>query len=84
MSHWLRPYGAFRIEDSSWIRRLERMNSVHEHHDSDVFARLRHYVFAFHDSTFECVARTFTAARVDGPLTKVAQDMARALDARQP
>jgi hypothetical protein len=76
----LHPYAAFRIEDSSWVRRLERMNSVHEHHRPENFARLRHYIFAFHDSTFECVARSFTAIHVDGPLTKVLQDMARALD----
>jgi hypothetical protein len=31
-SRGLRPYGAFEVKDSSWIRRLERMNSVHPHH----------------------------------------------------
>jgi hypothetical protein len=81
-SRGLHPYAAFRIEDSSWVRRLERMNSVHEHHKSDAFARLRHYVFAFHDSTFECVARSFTAIQVEASLARVAQDMARALEAR--
>jgi hypothetical protein len=58
------------------------MNSVHPHHDREGFARLRHYVFAFHDSTFECVARSFTAVEVEGPLTRVAQDMAKTLEAR--
>ena len=56
-SRGLHPYAAFRVESSSWVRRLERMNSRHEHHDPSRFARLRHYIFAFHDSTFECVAR---------------------------
>lgn len=59
-SRGLHPYAAFCIEDSSWVRRLERMNSVHEHHDPEGFTCLSHYVFAFHDSTFECVARSFT------------------------
>ena len=81
-SRGLHPHAAFRIEASSWVRRLERMNSVHEHNKSDAFARLRHYVFAFHDSTFECVARSFTAVEVEGPLTRVAQDMARGLERR--
>jgi hypothetical protein len=53
---------------------------VHEHHNPEGFARLNHYVFAFHDSTFECVARSFMAVHVDGPLSQVAQDMARALE----
>src|SRR5919205_482975 len=52
----LYPYGAFQIENSSWIRQLEKMNSVHPSHNPGRFARLRHYVFSFHDSTFECVA----------------------------
>jgi hypothetical protein len=29
----LHPYGAFEVAHSSWIRRLERMNAVHPHHD---------------------------------------------------
>jgi hypothetical protein len=32
------------------------MNTVHEHHSAEAFAQLAHYVFAFHDSTFECIA----------------------------
>jgi hypothetical protein len=78
----LHPYAAFRVEDSSWVRRLERMNTVHQHHRPERFARLRHYVFAFHDSTFECVAPSFTAIQVEGPLAKVVQDMAWELDPR--
>jgi len=44
----LHPYGVFRIDNSSWIHRLERMNAVHEHHSAAAFAELTHYVFAFH------------------------------------
>lgn len=79
-SRGLQPYAAFRVDDSSWIRRLERMNSVHPQHAPERFSRLRHFVFAFHDSTFECVARSFTAVQVDGPLTRVAHEMASALE----
>ncbi len=66
----LQPYGCFRIENSSWIRRLERMNAVHEHHRADTFADLAHFVFSFHDSTFECVAAEVevTVRPADGPL----------------
>jgi hypothetical protein len=57
----LSPYAVFEINDSSWLRRLERMNSVHPHHDRVRFmANRRHFVFAFHDTTFECIAKGFT------------------------
>jgi hypothetical protein len=53
----LHPYGVFEVHDSSWIRKLERMNSVHPCHNRERFLQgRRHFVFAFHDSTFECVA----------------------------
>ena len=70
-SRGLHPYGVFRIENSSWIRRLERMNAIHEHHSPAAFAELTHYVFAFHDSTFECVAAdvNVTLHSGDEPLT---------------
>ena len=55
----LEPYGSFRVEDSSWIRHLERMNSVHPYHDRRRFAELHHYILSFHDSIFECVADSF-------------------------
>lgn len=75
----LHPYAAFEIEDSSWLRALEQMNSVHEHHRPDDFGRLRHFVFAFHDSTFECLARSVTVELRDGPLTKVVSEMTKLL-----
>jgi hypothetical protein len=52
----LGPYGVFEIRNSSWIRALERINSVHPNHDPRRFEALRHFVFTFHDNTFECVA----------------------------
>lgn len=73
----LHPYGVFRIEQSSWIRKLERMNRVHPHHNAERFDELLHFVFAFHDSTFECLARGFNTQVVSGPLSAVARDMAR-------
>jgi hypothetical protein len=51
----LTAYGAFRVEQSSWVRRLEQMNRVHPQHSPESFLRLQHFVLTFHDSTFECV-----------------------------
>jgi hypothetical protein len=58
------------------------MNSVHPYHRPEAFADLHHYVFAFHDSTFECIARGFNATLLDGPLADVAAVMAGALSER--
>lgn len=55
----LAPYRVWEVHDSSWLRSLERMNSVHPHHSSGLFADLRHFVFAFHDTTFERIARGY-------------------------
>jgi hypothetical protein len=58
-------YGIFEVHDSSWIRALERMNRVHPRHDPRRFDRLRHFIFTFHDCTFECVAESVSiAARI--------------------
>jgi hypothetical protein len=67
-SRGLQPYRVFEVRRSSWVRELERMNSVHPHHRPEDFDALRHFVFAFHDSTFECVARNFEIEIVRGSL----------------
>jgi hypothetical protein len=65
----LTPYGFFEVIDSSWIRVLERRNSVHPRHERKWFlSRKRHFVFTFHDSVFECVAEDFSAERMTGSL----------------
>jgi len=51
-------YSGYRAKDSSLIRRLERANSAHQFHQSTSFDALDHYIVTFHDSTFECVAKS--------------------------
>ena len=70
-SRGLRPYSSFVIENSSWIRSMERMNSVHPNHSPRMFADYRHFVIAFHDSTFECVAKGYSIEKSFGPLSRV-------------
>jgi hypothetical protein len=55
----LASYRVCEVQDSSWLRSLEQMNSVHPHHSHEFFADLRHFVFTFHDTTFECIARRY-------------------------
>jgi hypothetical protein len=75
----LKPYSAFEVEKSSWIRQLERMNSVHPRHNSDRFKSLRHYVFTFHDSTFECIAEGHRISEHEKPIGELVLEMKRRL-----
>ena len=69
-SRGLTPYAEFEVIDSSWLRQLEKMNSVHPYHNRERFmANLHHFVFAFHDSTFECIAASFSVSIHRGSLT---------------
>jgi len=58
-SRGLEHYGVYLVENSSWIRLLEKRNRVHPRHaDSPSYIdRLKHMIITFHDSTFECIFR---------------------------
>jgi hypothetical protein len=53
-------YSAQQVVNSRWIKELEGINSVHHMYRPESWRDLHHYVFWFHDSTFECVARSFS------------------------
>jgi hypothetical protein len=75
----LRHYGAFEVTSSSWVRSLERMNSVHPQHKPSHFASYRHFVFAFHDTTFECVAQGFEVTLHQGSRNRILEEMRKRL-----
>jgi hypothetical protein len=79
-SRGLHPYGAFEVTHSSWIRRLERMNSVHPRHRPDAFWSRRHIVFAFHDTTFECICDGFEVRFAQGSMESAVPEMVKLLD----
>jgi hypothetical protein len=78
-SRGLQPHGAFRINNSSWIRQLERMNSVHKQHNPARFWELQHLAFAFHDAIFECVCRTFDSKETRGAIHAMIPEMVKLL-----
>ncbi len=63
----LRPYGAFEVQSSSWLRDLETRNRGHPRHDPQLFQQLRHWVWTFHDSVLECAAMNYAALEAQGP-----------------
>ena len=52
----LRHYSVFNVSRSSWIKDVEKMNSQHPRHYKERFLEYNHFIFTFHDSTFECIA----------------------------
>jgi hypothetical protein len=77
----LSPYAVFEVRQSSWIRQLERMNSVHPQHEREWFmANKKHFVFAFHDSTFECIAEGFEVELHHGSLMSALERMTKLLE----
>ena len=79
----LEPYDVYEVRRSSWLRRLERMNAVHwNHHPERFLAHRRHFVFAFHDATFECIAEGFTFEVARGSVRSVIPRMLALLDER--
>lgn len=79
----LEPYGVFEVLDSSWIRAMERMNSVHPNHSPALFSDLRHIILTFHDSVFECAAREFDIHLSRGSASDAVDTMARFVFARE-
>jgi len=75
----LAPYCVFRVENSSWLRKLERMNRVHPYHRPEHFWELQHIVFAFHDSTFECICKEFDVRIRSGAIHNMIPEMVRLL-----
>lgn len=78
----LQPYGVFQVDNSSWIRKLERMNRVHRLHKPERYWQRQHLIFTFHDSTFECVCNTFEATTKSGPIAGMIPEMQKLLEKR--
>ena len=55
----LEAYAAQRVVNSKWLKEIEAINSVHRMYLPESWRDLHHFVFWFHDSTFECIARSY-------------------------
>lgn len=68
----LRPHGAFEIENSSWQEALLKMRRMHAAHRIENYHRYRHFVLAFRDTTFECLAESYSILIGNGRLRDAA------------
>jgi hypothetical protein len=55
----LEPYTAQRVINSRWLKEIELINRLHHMYRPESWRDLYHYIFWFHDSTFECIARSY-------------------------
>jgi hypothetical protein len=62
----LEGYTAQEVQNSNWIAELQQINSVHSQYRPERWRDRHHYIFWFHDSTFECIASGFSVERFEG------------------
>lgn len=53
------PYTAQTVENSLWRAEVEAINKVHPYYKAERWQRIKHYIFWFHDTTFECLAHSY-------------------------
>ncbi len=52
-------YTAQSVINSPWIKEVAKTNSVHSYDNPERWSLLNHFIFWFHDSTFECLAESY-------------------------
>jgi hypothetical protein len=67
----LEYYSVSEVNKSSWIRALARMNEGHPHRSATPYAGFKHFIFAFKDRVFECVAEGFDLSTHRGSVSDV-------------
>lgn len=55
----LEAYSAQRVINSRWLKEIEKINSIHRMYRPDSWRDRTHFIFWFHDSTFECIAKSY-------------------------
>lgn len=55
----LEGYTAQKVVNSRWLAEVEAINKVHYCYNPAVWRERNHYIFWFHDTTFECIAKAF-------------------------
>ena len=63
--HGLASYGVYKVINSCWIKQMTEQNRMVFPDTKDSTAH--HYIFAFHDSTFECIADSLKVSRSEEP-----------------
>jgi hypothetical protein len=65
----LRHYGVFEVRSSSWVRQQTEQNRVSFPNTPN--SKQRHFIFTFHDSTFECIVDDLRASLSTEPYEQI-------------
>ncbi|MEJ0058949.1 MAG: hypothetical protein WDM79_04915 [Terricaulis sp.] len=55
----LSHYAASEVLNSPWLAEIRERNRVHDSHSDAMFDKFRHFIWTFHDETFECLAQSY-------------------------
>lgn len=55
----LLPFQFVEVQDSEIIKNIIKANRVHPYHKDELFKEWRHFVFPFHDTTLEVIAKFY-------------------------
>lgn len=58
--HGQEAYEAQIVMNSPWLREVQAINSVHSQYNPNRWTDVKHFILWFHDSTFECLAKSLT------------------------
>jgi hypothetical protein len=72
----LRSYSLFEVVNSNWIAEQERQNRVNFPDRTDMRWK-RHFIFTFHDSTFECLAADIRLEVSSEPFDQILQRLSK-------
>jgi hypothetical protein len=75
----LEYYTAQLVQNSRWIAELQKINSVHACYRPEAWQQANHYVFWFHDNTFECIAESYAVELHDRSMPDLLVEVCRRL-----
>lgn len=65
------PGSVQRVLNSPWLREVKDIDGGHSQADNATAHELTHFIFWFHDSTFECLAQSFRVEVVRTPRAEI-------------
>ena len=72
-------YAVHQVEDSTWLKEVRTIQSVHPRSLPTPFADAKHFILTFHDSTLEAIARGVAALDTYSSINEATSAMTKIL-----